>query len=119
MVSNLSRLTAELLVVKSEGRPAHYSPEDLAERVELANAISADSLVRVVEILWELRARTRATENDQRSSMEMAFTLIANAVRPRTQEAVSILPCVEKSDPEPERLTFADMVSLYAPPQER
>lgn len=81
MVADLSRLVSELLVIKSEGRPPNHAEDALEERVEMAQAVSTDTLVRVCEILWELRSRTRASENDQRSSMEMGFALIAQAAR--------------------------------------
>jgi hypothetical protein len=117
MVSNLSRLVSELLIIKSEGRPKHYTESSLAERVELARAVSVEALVRTTEILWDLRARTRATENDQRSSMELAFTLIANALKPlrdapKTER--TILP-ETKAEPEPaRRLSFADLQNSYS-----
>lgn len=83
MVANMSRLVTDLLVIKSDGRPKEYVGAALEERVDMAQAVSAEALVRVCEVLWELRSRTRATENDQRSSMEMGFALIANTVRPQ------------------------------------
>lgn len=82
MVADLSRLVSDLLVIKSEGRPKEYSEEALAERVEMAQAVPTDALVKVIEILWDLRSRTRSTENDQRSSMEMGFALISHLLKP-------------------------------------
>lgn len=84
MVSDLSRLVTDLLSIKCGGTPPGFSEEALAERVEMSQAVTSEALVRVIEILWDLRQRTRATENDQRSAMEMAFALVANAVRPVT-----------------------------------
>lgn len=81
LVSDLSRLVTDLLSLKCGGTPQGYAEEALAERVEMAGAVTSEALVRVIEILWELRSRTRATENDQRSAMEMAFALVANSVR--------------------------------------
>jgi DNA polymerase-3 subunit gamma/tau len=89
MVSDLSRLVSELLVIKSEGRPVHYGEESLSERVEMAQAVETEALVRVCEILWELRSRVRVTENDQHSSMEMGFALIANSVKPASGHVVA------------------------------
>lgn len=86
MVANLSRLVSELLVIHSEGRPAGHAEEALAERVEMAHAVTTEKLVKVIEVLWDLRARTRATENDQKSSMEMGFALIANSVKSDTPQ---------------------------------
>lgn len=116
MVADLSRLTSELLVIHSQGRPSGYGEDALAERVEMARATTVDSLVRIVEILWELRARTRATENDQRSSMEQAFALIASAVRttsyvpetPRTRPTPARAPEPAVDTPS-EKLTLADI----------
>lgn len=82
MVTDLSRLVTDLLVIKSEGRPADRSDADLEERVDMSQGVSTEALVTVCEVLWDLKGRTRATENDQRSSMDMAFALIANTVRP-------------------------------------
>jgi DNA polymerase-3 subunit gamma/tau len=117
MVSSLSRLVSELLIIKSEGRPKHYTESALADRVELARALSVEALVRVTEILWDLRTRTRATENDQRSTMELAFTLIAHAVKPlssahRTERTI-LPPSVEREEP-PQRLSFADLQNSYS-----
>lgn len=93
MVADLARLVTELLVIKSEGRPGHHSEDALAERVEMARAVSTDALVRVIEILWDLRNRTRASENDQHSSMEMGFALIAHLLKPHHPAS--------ESDPKP------------------
>lgn len=88
MVSDLSRLVAELLVLKSSGRPAERVGEALEERSDMAKATTAEALVEVCEVLWELRRRTRATENDQRSVMETAFALISSALRPESQQPI-------------------------------
>lgn len=118
MVADLSRLTSELLVIKSEGRPTGYGEAALEERVEMSRAVDSESLVKIVEILWELRARTRATENDQRSSMEMGFALIAASLRtaqatthvsdpPRQRPVRTPAPVV--TDTPSEKLTLADI----------
>ena len=116
LVADLSRLTSELLVIHSQGRPSGYGEDALAERVEMARATDVDSLVRIVEILWELRARTRATENDQRSSMEQAFALIASAVRTTTahvpdppRQRPTPAPAPVQADTPSEKLTLADI----------
>lgn len=108
LVSDLSRLVSELLAIKSEGRPADYAEDALAERVEMAQAVTTDALVRVIEILWDLRVRTRASDNDQRASMEMAFALIAHAVKSNTAvvpEAAPILPTTKNR----EKLSLAEI----------
>lgn len=111
MVADLSRLVSELLVIKSEGRPADYSEEALAERVEMAHAVSTDALVKVIEILWDLRARTRASENDQRSSMEMGFALIAHLLKPAHPPQVAAAPILPTSATR-EPLSLAEMQKL-------
>jgi DNA polymerase-3 subunit gamma/tau len=102
LVTDLSRLTAELLVIKSDGRPQAVSEESLKERVTLSKATTVDALVRVVEVLWDLRERVRETENDQRSSMELGFALIASALAgPKVEAARPILKA-----PEPQPVTI-------------
>ncbi len=80
LVADLTRLASDLLVIKSEGRP-DYGEAELEERVDMAQAVTVSRLISVIKVLWDLRARTRATENDQFSSMEMGFALIADSVR--------------------------------------
>lgn len=118
MVSNLSRLVTDLLVLKSRGVPPNYGESALAERIEMANAVSSESLVRVIEILWELRTRTRASENDQRSSMEMAFALIANSISPVSSDNDVVLeqkpvqPILPTRNESSERLSLEEMAAF-------
>lgn len=112
MVADLSRLVSELLVIKSEGRPGGHVEAALAERVEMAQAVTTEALVKVIEILWELKNRVRATENDQRSSMEMAFALIANSLK---SEVVAPEPeQVADTSTTSERLTLAEIADFSA-----
>ncbi len=108
MVSDLSQLVAELLVIKSDGQPRVGSEAAMAERVEMAGAVSTSRLVKAVEVLWELRGRTRATENDQRSNMELGFALIANAMRDLVHQAEEPRQTIltQKSE---EKLSLADI----------
>jgi len=110
MVADLARLTTDLLVIKSEGRPADNMEAALEERVVMAQAFTSEALVRVCEVLWELRSRTRATENDQRSVMEMAFALIANIVRPVQGQQDSTQPILSSSDRE--TMTLAEIADF-------
>lgn len=115
MVADLSRLIAELLVIKSEGRPKNHSESALQERVEMAQAVTTESLVQVCEILWQLRPRTRPIENDQRSAMEMAFALIANSVRdyhPDPEPAQPVPEPILREEPSHEKMTLAEIVSI-------
>jgi hypothetical protein len=111
MVADLSRLVSELLVIKSEGRPKDYSEEALAERVEMAQAVSSDALVRTIEILWDLRSRTRATENDQRSSMDMGFALIAHLLKPVGAVEQTPQPILSRSE-DHEKLSLAEIQQI-------
>lgn len=113
MVADLSRLVSELLIIKSEGRPKNHSEAELEERVEMARAVSTEALVKVCEVLWSLKSRTRATENDQRSSMEMGFALIANAVRPVAATSEPTAQPILKPEPEVrEKLTLAEIANF-------
>lgn len=117
LVTDLSRLVSDLLVIKSEGRPADYSEEALAERVEMAAAAPTEAFVKVIEVLWDLKSRTRATENDQHSSMEMGFALIANTLKPlhqpkweppqRPQE--DIMPCATE---ETQKMSLSEIANF-------
>lgn len=114
MVSDLSRLVSELLVIQSQGRPDHAA-DALQERVEMAQAVSTEALVRVCEILWELRSRTRASENDQKSSMEVAFALIANVLKPASsttspEPAAPIL--LTKEERVSEKMSLSEIASF-------
>lgn len=109
MVADLTRLVSDLLVIRSEGRPQGYSEEELAERVDMAQAITVDRLVSVVRVLWDLKARTRASENDQFSSMEMGFALITDAVR---DPNLAVAPATDTSTAAPVstgRLSLSDI----------
>lgn len=82
MVSDLSQAVTSLLILKSGGVLRDLPEDAMVERVELASTVSSEALVRVSEILWELKSRTRLNDSDQRGSMEMAFALIANFLQP-------------------------------------
>ena len=110
MVADLTHLVSDLLVLKSGGKPSVQESE-IEERVELMQAVPTERLVKVIEVLWELKRRTRATENDQFSSMEMGFVLITEAVKdPTVQQSVeapkTILPV---QAPAPQRLSLAEI----------
>lgn len=102
MVADLSRLVSQLLVLKSQGVPPDLSEDAYAERADMAQAVTSEALIWVIEILWDLRSRIRASENDQRSSMEMAFSLIAHRLKPfadrHEETAAPILPANESGD---------------------
>lgn len=112
MVADLSKLVSELLIIRSEGQPRVGSEAALEERVEMARAVTTPRLVKAVEVLWELKSRTRATENDQRSSMEMGFALIAEAMRDtsiqRAQEPSPTILTPKRS----EKVSLADIAKV-------
>lgn len=82
MVGQLTALVRDLLVVRAGGDP-ECAEAARAEREDLARRVDDRQLVRVIQVLWDLRGRTRSTDVDQRSSMEMAFVLITEALRMR------------------------------------
>jgi DNA polymerase-3 subunit gamma/tau len=111
MVRDLIDLTTDLVITKQKGRasrPDRQVPaEDLAERISLAR------LAQTAHILWDLKARTRAVDNDQRATMELAFVLITSALCPeRVAEPIQQVT----ADEEP--LHLSEMVEMAKAYQE-
>lgn len=80
VTNDLTMLVRDLLVVKGGGTP-ECSEANLEARKALAEKVDERQLVRVIQVLWELKARIKAFDSDQRAAMEMAFVLIAEAFR--------------------------------------
>jgi DNA polymerase-3 subunit gamma/tau len=107
MVRDLVTLVADLFSVKSDFPPIRVAnPEALAIRKEMAAKVSTGRLSQVATVLWELKSRTRAVDNDQRASMELAFVLITAVLSPETI-AEPIQPAMEER-----RLSLAEVVDL-------
>jgi DNA polymerase-3 subunit gamma/tau len=104
MVRDLIELVLDLVVAKQgHGERANA----LAERVSLAR------LAQASHILWELKARTRAVDNDQRATMELAFVLITSVMCP---EQVAEPIQLAAADEEP--LQLSEMVEMAKAYQE-
>lgn len=100
MVNDLVSLTRDLLIAHSGGEIAD------PERVAMVRRTDIGKLVSVVRVLWDLKTRVRAVDNDQRAAMHMAFALISDVFREKTK-VVSIASSNGHAD-EP-KLTLADM----------
>lgn len=116
LVTDLSRLVSEILTIKSEGRPSHLNEASLKERLALAQTVEVPALVRAVEVLWSLRDRVRETENDQKSSMELGFTLISSALRGTQQAGQGRAPQTILKAAEPEKMNLAQMRDTLGAP---
>jgi len=87
MVNDLVLLVRDLLICRSGGDLHGLTQLEEDERRELATRVSTGQLVSVIKVLWDLKARTRAVDNDQRAAMEMAFVLITDTLNKVTQVA--------------------------------
>ena len=106
MVRDLIDLVIDLVIAKQgEGRRPGLG--ELAERVSLAR------LSQVAHMLWELKARTRAVDNDQRATMELAFVLITSALCPET-----VAEPIQQAAAEEEPLQLSEMVEMAKAYQE-
>jgi DNA polymerase III gamma/tau subunit len=89
MVTHLTLLVRDLLVIRGGGAPDQMK-EKIEARRPLASEVEDPMLVRVIGVLWDLRARVRGFDTDQRAAMEMAFVLVAEALR--VKEAPQMAP---------------------------
>lgn len=87
MVADLVALVRDLIVLKSGGTPPVPTEAAMRVRNELAAKVNIGLLIGVTKVLWELKSRTRAVDNDHRASMEMAFVLIVSALHPAVEVA--------------------------------
>jgi DNA polymerase-3 subunit gamma/tau len=80
MVNDLTGLIRDLLVIKAGGSPRVHTELDEAIRRDLAARLPQDKLIATVRVLWDIKARTRHVDNDQRAAMELAYALIVDAL---------------------------------------
>ncbi len=113
MVADLVSLVRDLLVLSSGGEVPVVTKEALADRERLVKLTPMDRLVAVVQVLWDLRHRTRATDGDQRAAMEMAFVLISDALQDRIPSEP--IPHAESSNGKGERsLSIGELKNMAA-----
>lgn len=79
LVADLTSCVRDLLVLKSGGT-IHARQ---AERERLAGRFTQDKLTSCIKILWDLKGRTRHVDADQRTTTEMAFVLLCEAMSDR------------------------------------
>lgn len=103
MTSQLVLLVRDLLILKAGGTP-DASKEQIEARKLLAGEVESLALTRVIAVLWDLRNRVKALEFDQRAAMEMAFVLITEALKTRTQQQAQAAPAA-RSVPVPAQKT--------------
>ena len=107
MVRDLASLVAGLFSMKQDFPPVQVAnPKAIAERKALAAKAPSGPLAQVARVLWELGSRTRAVDNDQRASMELAFVLITSVLSPDTV-AEPIQPAMEER-----RLSLKEAVAI-------
>lgn len=111
LVADLIRLVRDLLVVKAGGALDGYSEEAVVEREALVDRLEVGQLVGAARVLWDLKERTRAVSDDQRSSMDLAYALLAEQVSgKRTQQARTPVAAT----PAPTTMSLGAMKSLAA-----
>lgn len=88
LVSDLVLLVRDLLVLRAGGSLPSSGPALRLRREGLARRVETVALVSVIQVMWDLKTRVRAVDNDQRSAMEMAFVLISDALNPAPRAGV-------------------------------
>jgi DNA polymerase III gamma/tau subunit len=107
MVRDLVSLVADLVSLKTDFPPVQLAnPDAIAIRKTMSIKVPTGQLAQVARVLWELQARTRAVDNDQRASMELAFVLITAVLSPETI-AEPIQPAMEER-----RLSLKEAVAI-------
>ena len=79
LVHDLAVTTRDMLVLKAGGQ-IEASPEETAKRQELADRLDVRRLVTLSKVLWQLQERTRVASEDQRTSMDIAYALMIDAL---------------------------------------
>lgn len=60
-------------------------PENRRHNAQIiSEIIPKDKMVQIIKVLWDLRTKTRHTDYDQRSSMEMAVVIITSSIAGNT-----------------------------------
>jgi DNA polymerase-3 subunit gamma/tau len=80
LMTDLTLLTRDLLVIRSGGTPQGLMEREMDERRELAARAETAGLVNAMRVLWDLKTKVRHVDNDQRAAMEMAFVMVADAL---------------------------------------
>lgn len=111
LAADLTLLVRDLIVLKAGGELRDLSGSEVALRQALAAKCPADRLPGVVRLLWDLKARTRATQDDQRATMCMAFVLLAEALGTRAVAAVAGTMSNPVAAP-PQRLSLDQMKAV-------
>lgn len=80
LVTDLTKLCTRIIATKAGGETGIHDPAKSERATYLAKKLTTARLVACMKILWDLRDRTRHTDNDHRSTMEQATVLIADAL---------------------------------------
>lgn len=107
MVANMTRTVRDLLVLKAEGAPPTRGELKDAEMRALAGRCSTTQLIATIRVLWDLKSRTKHTDNDQRIAMEQAFILILAEYAKRRD----VVPAPGQAQPT-RRLSLSEMSQL-------
>lgn len=109
LVSDLVLLIRDLIILRSGGTVSFSSAKDQEACQAIAHRLDIARLVSVIRVLWDLKGKTRAADNDQRAAMEMAFVLISEALTPTTRHASTP---ILSTDVQPAKLGIADLQAL-------
>jgi DNA polymerase III subunit gamma/tau len=108
LVSDLVVLVRDLIIIRSGGAVS-FTPEKFHELQSIAGRLDIARLVSVIRVLWDLKAKTKTADNDQRAAMEMAFVLISEALAPSARHASTP---ILSTDAQPAKLGIADLQAL-------
>jgi DNA polymerase-3 subunit gamma/tau len=111
MVRDLIDLVTDLIITKQKGQASRADRQPRAEA--LAERLSLARLSQVAHVLWDLKSRTRAVDNDQRAMMELAFVLITSTLCPE-----QVAEPIQQQEAEEQPLRLADMVEMAKEYQE-
>lgn len=89
LVSDLVLVVRDLLVCRAGGSLV-VTGDVATRRLSLSKKVDEVRLVAVIRVLWDLKSRVRAVDNDQRSAMEMAMVLIVEALHPARREMAQV-----------------------------
>lgn len=111
VAADLVSLVRDLLTLKAGATLSGMSPEAVAARQGLVERTPQSQLATAIRVLWELKPRVRATEDDQLASMHMAYVLLTEALHRIAPgaSAADTLTLAQQTPAPQQRMTLAEM----------
>lgn len=105
IVDELALLVRDVICLKSGAQLPLMAEDDVVIRKSVSNLVSLDVLVRVVPILWDLKARVKeASGGDQLAVMSMAWVMLCQVFKP-----LEPVRRAEQPQASPQRLSLAEV----------